>query len=93
MVQAILLRSYAMLGAAMDSHCLDALATQAQVQLQHFDAQALATLMWAFAKLSYSPDATLLRSCEAHAVRIAGAFTSQCLVRCCFLNYVSSLQS
>lgn len=74
-----------MLGAPMGSHCVDALAAQAQKQLPHFDAQELAILMWAFAKLSYSPDATLLRTCEAHATSSVDPFAPHDLVRRCFL--------
>ena len=69
----------------MGGTCLDALATQAHRQLPSFNSQELASMMWAFAKLNYSPKATLLQGCEAHATRIAGAFSPQGLVRCCLL--------
>ena len=68
----------------MGSACLEALAAQAQAQLPQFESQELANMMWAFAKLNYSPSAMLLRGCEAHATRIAGAFSPQELVCCCY---------
>ena len=80
-VQAMLLRAYAMLGAPMGSHCLDALAARAQEQLPHFDATSMATMLWAFARLKYKPDAALLRSCEAHATCNVASFAPQDLVR------------
>ena len=87
MLQANFLWAYATLGERMSSACLEALATQAQAQLPQFKAQELANMMLAFAKLSYSPNATLLQSCEAHDTRIAGEFTPRGLVRRCL--YVS----
>lgn len=65
----------------MGSTCLAKLAAHAQTQLPQFKSQELANMIWAFAKLTYSPDATLLRGCEAHATRTAGAFNPQELVR------------
>ena len=75
--------AYATLGERLGCACLEALAAQAQKQLPSFTAQNLANMMWAFAKLEYSPDDTLLRGCEAYATRSAGAFSPQALVRCC----------
>ena len=91
MLQALFPWAYATLGERMGSPCLEALATQAQKQLPHFTAQNLANMMWAFAKLAYTPDKELLQSCEAHAVRIAGAFIPQSLVRCCLLQRSSNV--
>ena len=45
-------------------------------------------MMWASAKLNYSPDTTLLQSCEAHATDAARVFKPQELVRRCL--YVKS---
>ena len=42
-------------------------------------------MMWAFARLKYSPDTALLQSCEAHATDTARVLKPQELVRrCCF---------
>ena len=87
--QAMFAWAYATLGERMGSASLEALAAQAQMQLPLFNAQNLANMMWAFAKLSYTPDKELLQSCEAHAVRIVGAFKPQALVRCCLLQFSS----
>ena len=84
--QANFLWAYATLGERMGSASLEALAAQAQTQLPSFTAQNLANMMWASAKLEYSPDDTLLRGCEAHATRNAGAFDPQALVRCCLFT-------
>ena len=73
-----------MLGAPMGGRCLDALAARAQEQLPHFDATAMATMLWAFARLRYKPDAVLLRSCEAHAACNIASFAPRDLV-CCYL--------
>ena len=79
--------AYATLGERMGRACLEALAAQALKQLPRFSAKDLAIMMWALAKLDYSPDDTLLlRGCEAHATRIAGAFSPQGLVRCCLFT-------
>ena len=75
--------AYATLGERLSGACLEMLAAHAQKQLPHFKEQELAMTMWAFAKIDFSPDIVLLRSCEAHAARIAGAFTPQALVRRC----------
>ena len=83
--QSMFLGAYATLGERLGAACLEALAAHAQEQLPRFTAQILANMMWALAKFGYKPDGTLLRSCEAHAVRIAGSFKPQTLVRCCLL--------
>ena len=83
--------AYATLGERMGAACLEALATHAQEQLPRFTAQNLANMMWAFAKLNYSPDATLLLSCEAQGTRIAGTMDPQELVRHYFLVYIKSV--
>ena len=87
-MQANFLWAYATLGERMGSACLEALEKQAQKQLPHFKPLELTMMMWAFVKLSYSPDAMLLRSCEAHAMRTAGTFNPQELVRSCFYLFV-----
>ena len=89
--QSNFLWSFATLGERMGAACLEALATQAQKQLPQFTAQNLANMMWAFAKLSYTPDKELLQSCEAHAVSTARAFSPQDLVRCCLLQLSSNV--
>ena len=81
MLQANFMWAYATLGERMGGACLEALATQTQKLLPQSHAQDMAK-MWAIAKLSKSPDPTLLRSCEAHAARVAGTFIPQDLVRC-----------
>ena len=83
MLQANFPWAYATLGERMGVACLEALATQAHAQLSHFNAQNITNMMWAFAKLSYRPDSTMLQRCEAHAMRIARSFQPQHLVRCC----------
>ena len=87
MLQSNFLWAYATLGERMSDACLEALAAQAQEQLLHFKPKNLATMMWAFAKLEFTPGAALMRSCEAHAVREAGTFIPQELVRCCLLAH------
>lgn len=74
----------------MGGACLEALAAHAQKQLPHLKAQQLADTMWAFAKFKHSPDATLLRGCEAHATRIARTFIPSDVARCCLLLQVTS---
>ena len=91
--QSNFLWAYATLGEPMGAACLAALATQGHAQLLQFTAQGLANMMWAFAKLNYRPDTTLLRSCEAHAVRTAATFTPQNLVRCSFLLALVAVKS
>ena len=88
--QSMFLSAYATLGERMGAACLEALAAQAQVQLPRFNAQALANMMWAFAKLNYRPEAMLLQSCEAHATRLARTFTPQEMVCCCVLSLKQS---
>ena len=75
--QANFVWAYAMLDERMGAACLKALAAQAQKQLPQFEAQNLANMMWAFAKLAYTPDTTLLQSCEAHAIRTARVQTAR----------------
>ena len=89
--QSMFLLAYATLGERMGAACLEALAAQAQAQLPHFTAQSLENMMWAFAKLTYTPDKELLQSCEAHAVRTVGAFSPQSLVRCCLFQSSSNV--
>ena len=79
--QSNFLWAYATLGERLGNASLKALVTQAQKQLPHFTAQGLTNIMWAFPKVNHSPDATLLRSCEAHAARISSAYIPQDLVR------------
>ena len=81
--QANFLWAYATLGKRVGTTCMEALAAQAHKELPRANAQDLENMMWAFAKFNHSPDASLLQSCEAHATRIARAFTPQGVVRCC----------
>ena len=69
----------------MDARCLEALAAHALKQLPLFNEQEMASMLWAFAKLNYSPKAALLQGCEEHATRIAETIKPQGLVRCCLL--------
>ena len=81
--QSNFLWAYGTLGERLGGACMEALAAQALRQLPRFNAQGLVNMMWAFAKLDYSPNEMLLRGCEAHATRCAGAFSPSALVRCC----------
>ena len=75
--------AYATLEERVGPACLRALAAQAQMQLPRFQAQQMANMLWAFSKLQYSPNAALLRGCEAHAIRVCEALTPSGLVRSC----------
>lgn len=75
--------AHATLERRVGSACLRALAAQAQKRLPRFQAQQMANMLWAFSKLQYIPHATLLRGCEAHAIRVCKALTPSGLVRCC----------
>ena len=77
------LRAYATLGAAMGDVCLNTLTAQAHEQLPSFEARSLSNMLWAFAKMKHTPDAAMLRDCEAHATRIAASFIPQDVVRWC----------
>ena len=87
--QTMCLWAYATLGERVSGACLAALAAEAEKQLPRYDAQHVANMLWAFAKLDYSPGAALLRACEAHATRISSSFSGHGLVRRCSESYVN----
>ena len=90
MSQSMFLWAYATLETRVGHACVKALAAQAQKQLPRFQAQQMANMLWAFSKLQFMPNAALLRSCEAHAMRVCEALTPSGLVRCCASSTVAS---